>query len=184
MSERTAPRTGRLWIVAGVVLVAAVSAAVLTGPAGLPWKGVVLSAADHVPFVHVHSGLSATESAVLWQIRVPRIVLGGIVGWMLAASGAGYQGVFRNPLADPYLLGAAAGAGVGATVVIAYAPSTHGCPVDPIPLAAFVGAILAVALTYVVATTADRRAAAAPGLLGRLPGAALFSPAPTLMPQH
>jgi iron complex transport system permease protein len=75
------------------------------------------------------------------------VVLGGLVGATLAVSGAAYQGVFRNPLADPYLLGAAAGAGLGATLAIAYGP--HGGAT--LPVAAFVGAIAGVALAYVLA---------------------------------
>ena len=55
------------------------------------------------------SSLSPTEEAILWEIRVPRVVLAALVGAMLALAGATYQGVFRNPLADPYLLGVAAG---------------------------------------------------------------------------
>jgi iron complex transport system permease protein len=134
--------------------------------------------------VHVHSGLSPTEHAILWQIRMPRVVLGGLVGWMLAASGAAYQGAFRNPLADPYLLGAAAGAGLGATLIIAYAPTVSGWPVDPIPLAAFGGAILAVAVSYVVATTADRSGSSATILLAGVAVAAFFTAVQTYVQQQ
>ena len=75
---------------------------------------------SHVPLLGVHSHLSATDSAILWQLRAPRVVLGLLVGGMLALAGGSYQGVFRNPLVDPYLLGVAAGAGLGATIAIAY----------------------------------------------------------------
>ena len=61
---------------------------------------------------------------MLWEIRVPRVVLAALVGAMLAVAGATYQGVFRNPLADPYLLGVAAGAGLGATFAIVYLPDS------------------------------------------------------------
>ncbi len=54
---------------------------------------------------------------------MPRVIVAGLVGASLAASGAAYQAVFRNPLADPYLLGAAAGAGLGATIAVAYGPA-------------------------------------------------------------
>ncbi len=69
----------------------------------------------------------------MWQIRAPRVVLGGLVGAMLAGGGAAYQGVFRNPLADPYLLGVAAGAGLGATLVIVKgrAPTPASCCRSP-----------------------------------------------------
>ena len=75
----------RVWIIAALVLAGAMGVAVFVGPAGLPPKGVLLSMIDHLPFVRVHSGLSPVESAILLQIRMPRIVLGAIVGWMLAA---------------------------------------------------------------------------------------------------
>ena len=96
-------------------------------------------------------GMSRANWDIVWNIRLPRVVLAGIVGAMLSLAGAGYQGVFRNPLVDPYLLGAAAGAGLGATLVFAYGrTATSGWPIDPLPLAAFVGALAAVLLTYVV----------------------------------
>jgi iron complex transport system permease protein len=79
-------------------------------------------------------------------------VLGGLVGATLASAGAAYQGVFRNPLADPYLLGAAAGAGLGATLAIAYGRPLLGTAA--IPLAAFVGALGGVALAYVLGYSA------------------------------
>src|SRR3546814_4733283 len=62
--------------------------------------------------------LDPREIAIVEQIRLPRVVLGLLVGSTLSLCGASYQGVFRNPLADPYLLGAAAGAGLGVTFVI------------------------------------------------------------------
>ena len=70
---------------------------------------------------------------------------------MLALAGATYQGVFRNPLADPYLLGVAAGAGLGATIAIAYLPDGLRGQ-RALPVAAFVGGSIAVVLTYAVGT--------------------------------
>jgi iron complex transport system permease protein len=82
---------------------------------------------------------------------MPRVVLAGLVGGMLSVGGAAYQGVFRNPLVDPYLLGSAAGAGLGATLVYAYRDwFGSGWPIDPVPVVAFVFAVGTVALTYAV----------------------------------
>jgi iron complex transport system permease protein len=82
---------------------------------------------------------------------MPRVVLAGIVGATLSLGGASYQGVFRNPLVDPYLLGAAAGGGLGATLVITTVGSDRlEWPVDPVPLVAFMFALGTVALTYLV----------------------------------
>ena len=134
-------------LVSIVAVAIAMLIATLVGPVTLdPW-GVLKELLDRLPLLSVVSGLSERESAILWELRVPRVVLGGLVGAMLSIAGAAYQGAFRNPLADPYLLGVAAGAGLGATLAIAYLPAGEGW-IDPVPLAAFVGALLAVALTY------------------------------------
>jgi iron complex transport system permease protein len=147
-----AGRLGGRGIALGVgVLLLAIAAGVLIGPVHLSPLRVAAELFDHLPFVHTRSGLSQRDAAILWQLRAPRVVLGGLVGATLALSGAAYQGVFRNPLADPYLLGAAAGAGLGATIAIAYGPHTSTWPVAPLPLAAFVGAVAGVALAYVLA---------------------------------
>jgi iron complex transport system permease protein len=69
---------------------------------------------------------------------------------MLAVAGRAYQGSFRNPLADPYLLGVAAGAGLGATLAIAYGPDVTGWVIDPIPVAAFLGGLVGVVLAYLL----------------------------------
>jgi iron complex transport system permease protein len=82
------------------------------------------------------------------------VLLAALVGAGLAISGAAYQGVFRNPLADPYLLGAAAGAGLGATLVIAYAPVQSVGPVGIVPLAAFAGALVGVGCALALGTAA------------------------------
>ena len=99
-------------------------------------------------------GLDGTQEAVLLQLRLPRVVLAALVGAGLAISGAAYQGVFRNPLADPYLLGAAAGAGLGATLVIAYSPAQSLGPFGIVPLAAFVGALVGVGCALALGTAA------------------------------
>jgi iron complex transport system permease protein len=141
----------RWYVVATIVLVGSVLAGAMIGPAGPPWWRVPLALLDHLPGVHVDSGVSATDWTIVWQIRMPRVVLGALVGGMLSLAGASYQGVFRNPLVDPYLLGAAAGAGLGATLVLTVlrAP-TAGWPIDPAPAAAFLVAIVTVFVTYVV----------------------------------
>ncbi|RMI44402.1 iron ABC transporter permease [Actinomadura harenae] len=128
-------------------------AALLVGAAGLPVSGVLKALADTIPFVHVDSGLSVVEHNVLFELRLPRVLMAALVGGLLAIAGAGYQGVFRNPLADPYLLGAAAGAGVGATLAIVALP---GSPDFAVPAAAFTGAITGVLMAYGLGQVASR----------------------------
>ena len=141
------------WVLAAVsLLLAAAAAGIAFGPAGLPATGVLLAVVDGLPWVTVDSGLSEQQTAILWELRAPRVVLGGLVGGMLAAAGAGYQGVFRNPLADPYLLGVAAGAGLGATLVI-----VAGLGSAALPVAAFCGAVVGVAATYALGRSVGGR---------------------------
>lgn len=138
-----------LWCAAAVaLLLGSLLLGALVGPAQLGVGAVLRSLGAHAG-LPVASHLSATDDAILWQIRLPRVVLGALVGAILATAGASYQGVFRNPLADPYLLGVAAGAGLGATLAVVYAPAR-----ELLPPAAFAGGMVAVGLTYLVGRSA------------------------------
>jgi iron complex transport system permease protein len=138
-----------------LVLVGAALLSVLVGPADLS-PGTVLGVLAS-KLLGFHSHASALDAGIVWQIRAPRVVLGAIVGATLAMAGASYQGVFQNPLADPYLLGVAAGAGLGATIAVAEVSDPTTWAVDPVPLAAFLGALVAVALTYVLGRSGQRQ---------------------------
>ena len=140
---------------AAVFLIAAALVSALVGAADLNPLDTAAALADKIPFVRFHSGLSPLDRAVLFQIRLPRIVLGALVGGLLAMAGAGYQGVFRNPLVDSGLLGASAGAGLGATLVIVY---LGGAGPSAVPVAAFVGSLAGVAVAYMAGTAAARGA--------------------------
>jgi iron complex transport system permease protein len=131
---------------AAAFLVVALVVGLGIGPVRIGPGAIVASALSHLPFLHVHSPLSSVQEAVLWQLRAPRVVLAGLVGGMLALAGSAYQGVFRNPLADPYLLGVAAGAGLGATIAISY--GAVGSSSQIVPVAAFAGATVAVVCAY------------------------------------
>ncbi|MEY3806983.1 MAG: hypothetical protein RIR69_1795 [Actinomycetota bacterium] len=126
----------------------------MIGPAGPTWWRVPLEFLDRLPLIAIDSGVTQREWAIVWQIRAPRVVLAALVGSMLSIAGASYQGVFRNPLVDPYLLGVAAGAGLGATIVITVnRGGTSTWIIDPLPLAAFTGGLLAVFVTYLVGSS-------------------------------
>ncbi len=99
----------------------------------------------------VEADWPGTWGAILWDVRLPRVLLAGLVGATLAYSGATYQGVFRNPLAEPYLVGVASGAGLGAAIVIVSPIGMTFGPLSPVPAAAFLGALTAVTLTYLLA---------------------------------
>jgi iron complex transport system permease protein len=146
----------RWTLAAGAFLVIASLLGLALGPVDLGVGAVAREILSHVPFLGVESSFSETQDAILWELRAPRVVLGLLVGAMLAMAGAAYQGVFRNPLADPYLLGAAAGAGLGATIVIAYDLAGDFRP-DLRPIAAFVGAMLAVGVAYLLGRSVGGR---------------------------
>ena len=168
-----ATRLSARWLAGGLVAVAvALVVGVSTGPVGIPPGRVILELLDRLPLLTVDSGLSESQQAIVWDLRAPRVVLGILVGSMLAGSGAAYQGVFRNPLADPYLLGIAAGAGLGATLAIVSGLGDGIGRVDPVPLAAFVGALVAVTAA---GTLSVRRGIAMPPTTLILAGVAVAS---------
>lgn len=166
--------------VALAALVGAILLGASVGPAEVSLSTTVRVLLSHVPFVHFHSGVSRIDSDIVWQIRLPRVILGGLVGAMLAGGGAAFQGVFRNPLADPYLLGVAAGAGLGATAVIVAGEHLAAL----LPLTAFAGAVGAVTLTYVIGATVGRQGATASIVLAGVAVAALLTAIQTYLQQQ
>jgi iron complex transport system permease protein len=173
-----------VWLAGGVLFAAAaVLTGLLVGPADLGVGAILSDALSHVPFLHVRSRLTDTEAAILWEIRAPRVVLGLLVGALLSIAGATYQGVFRNPLADPYLLGVAAGAGLGATLALVYGSGGvwNG---DLLPLASFAGGAVAVALAYTVGRAAGGSAPAATLVLAGVTVAAFLTAVQTFVQQQ
>jgi len=173
-----------LWAGGAVAfLFVSVVAGVVVGPIDLGVGAILESAAAKLHVPGATSSLTPTEEAILWEIRVPRVVLGALVGAMLALAGATYQGVFRNPLADPYLLGVAAGAGLGATIAIAYLPDGLRGQ-RALPVAAFLGGTVAVVLTYAVGRSARRERDAATLVLAGVTVAAFFTAWQTFLQQQ
>lgn len=137
---------GRIWhwqitAIVGVVLFIVLLLGVSFGPISLDFQQIIRT------LLGLSGGLQDEEKALFLQLRLPRVLLAALVGAALATSGAVYQTVFRNPLADPYLLGAAAGAGLGATIALTGGRSSFYAA---LPLFAFIGAALAVAATFII----------------------------------
>lgn len=107
--------------------------------------GIAIGAVPLSPF-----DADPTNRFILTQIRLPRVLLAALVGGALALCGAVMQGLFRNPLADPYLLGIASGATAGAALVIAFHLDSYW---GAVPAGALVGGVLAVAIVYRIAQT-------------------------------
>jgi iron complex transport system permease protein len=146
-------RRGALAAVTAFLVVAAAAAA-FVGAADLNPLAPAAALLDKIPFIRLPSSLSPLDRAVLFQIRLPRVVLGALVGGLLALAGAGYQGVFRNPLVDSGMLGASAGAGLGATLAIIY---LGGEGPSVVPIAAFIGSLSGVAVAYLTGVAASTR---------------------------
>ncbi len=149
MSHAAAGELSSRWVAAAVAaLLVSLLAGLAIGPVPIPFAAIVEDGLARLS-VGQPGALSPLDAAIVWELRAPRVVLGALVGGMLALAGGAYQAVFRNPLADPYLLGAAAGAGLGATIALAYGEGGA-----LLPLAAFVGGAAAAAAAYLLGATA------------------------------
>ncbi len=123
--------------------------ALTVGSVEIPFKTVWQILISHLPFVSFNVDWSSTTDMIITGIRLPRILMAGAVGTALGVAGATYQGLFRNPLADPYLIGVAQGAALGAVIGFVL-PLTFGGSYL-IPILAFLGALAAVSIVYLIA---------------------------------
>lgn len=149
------PKRFRPYLISSLLLFAALLASVAIGAVYIAPGSVLRIIAAALPGVDaaVAATWPATATTIVMQVRLPHTVLIALTGAALAGSGSAYQGLFRNPLADPYLLGVASGAGLGAVLAM-----SRQWPVDwlgfyAVPIAAFVGAIATIAVVYSLART-------------------------------
>lgn len=166
MPHRSRTRTVVIVSVLAVVLVASMAGAVLVGQAGLAPADVWASIAAQ--FGIGTSPLTPQQDAIIWHLRVPRVLTAAVVGAGLAVAGAVMQALLRNPLADPYLLGLSSGASTGAVIVLVLGATIA------LPVAAFAGALLALVITLALAR-AGRGAATTATILAGLAVSAVMS---------
>ncbi len=144
-------KTARPYWITSALLLAAVLLSILLGSVAIPLGDLLQS------FWAGISGTSSPDSrlgsyiTILFSLRLPRTLLMLLVGAALGASGAAYQGLFRNPLADPYLIGVASGAGLGAVAAMSFGLTSALTGMFTIPLAAFSGAVLTIVLVVQLA---------------------------------
>ncbi|MEO6197036.1 MAG: iron ABC transporter permease [Dehalococcoidia bacterium] len=136
-----------------LVLLAAAGVGLAFGPTSVSFSDTLKVILSHLTWLDLTSDVSVSTQNIVWQVRLPRVLLAGVVGGTLAMTGAAYQGVFRNPLADPYLIGVATGGALGATIVITSGASWSWNGLSVLPLAAFAGALSSVVIVYSVART-------------------------------
>jgi iron complex transport system permease protein len=144
---------GRIYGIVGLIILLAVVAALATtvGSVSIPLGTTFSILLARLPFVEMTPRWASTLETIVIDIRLPRIILAGMVGAALAAAGATYQGLFRNPLADPYLIGVAQGAALGAVIGFMLPPAWHNLGFGIIPLLAFTGALMSITVVYMLA---------------------------------
>jgi iron complex transport system permease protein len=140
----------RPYLVAFLLLLSAIALSVAVGSVMIP--PLTLLNLLTQPLSSVSSDPeSRTFAVILFQLRLPRTALVAMTGAALAGSGAAYQGLFRNPLADPYLIGVASGAGLGAVLAMSVRWPYTTLGLLAVPIAAFIGALLTVFAVYSLA---------------------------------
>ena len=120
------------------------------------WLGVSIGSVKIPISTLWNAGADATATNILWKIRMPRVVLAGLVGASLAISGAAFQGLLKNPLADPYTLGVSSGASVGAVMTLFFGISIPILGTYTLPVFSMVGAALTMFLVLGFARLVDR----------------------------
>jgi cobalamin transport system permease protein len=130
------------------LLLVAVVLSVAAGPVFIPPGTLLRIMADHLPGITLTVDWPQTFATILYQVRLPHAALVLLTGAALGGSGAAYQGLFRNPLADPYLIGVATGAGLGAVLAMSMQWPRSLFGLYTIPVAAFLGATLTLLIVY------------------------------------
>ncbi|EGP08430.1 hemin ABC transporter, permease protein [Bradyrhizobiaceae bacterium SG-6C] len=153
-------------LIAGLLSVALLATTI--GAAGIPLPR--LAAALGLKIASADPALLARDQLVLWSIRIPRIAVAGMIGGLLALSGAIMQGLFRNPLADPALVGVSSGGAFAAACAIVISDSAisnspwgasfRSLQLELLPVAAFAGSLLTTTLLYKIASREGRTSVA------------------------
>ncbi|UNT55081.1 MULTISPECIES: FecCD family ABC transporter permease [Lysinibacillus] len=120
------------------------------------WCGVAIGSV-HIPLeVLWNKAVDETAANIFWKIRLPRVLLAGLVGASLAIAGAAFQGLLKNPLADPYTLGVSSGASVGAVLTIFFSISIPVVGLYALPTFSMIGAIITMVVVMSFARLVDR----------------------------
>jgi iron complex transport system permease protein len=165
VAGRMVRRGGAMIAVAGILLVAAAIASLAIGPIVIAPDRIVQILLDAVQDIRATDGLAMRDTVVVLDIRLPRTVLSALVGGALAVAGTVLQGVFRNPLADPALVGVSTGAAFAAVLWIVFGGVigiylSSSIVALALPLAAFFGSLTSTILLYTLATREGRTSVA------------------------
>ncbi|MFC1945781.1 FecCD family ABC transporter permease [Chloroflexota bacterium] len=138
-------------VILGLALLLVIIFATAFGSVRIPFLDGIRIVAGKLPFFNPEASWPDAYETIIFNIRLPRALLAGLVGAALAAAGATYQGLFRNPLADPYLIGVSQGAALGAVIGILLPAATLSLGQWVTPVMAFSGALIATVAVYSLA---------------------------------
>ena len=139
-----------IYVIAGlsIFLIAVAALAMAVGSVEIHPLVIFKVLLSRLPLFDITPTWSSGIETIVLEIRLPRVILAGLVGAALSTAGATYQGLFRNPLADPYLIGVAQGASLGAVAGFLAPIAWSGMGIGVIPLFAFIGALISTATVY------------------------------------
>lgn len=144
----------RVFAVGLLLLVVVIIAAANFGVADISFKQTALILISKIPIVNNFvstGGIKDTSIIILLNLRLPRILLACLVGAALSVVGTSFQGIFKNPMADPFVLGVSSGAALGATITMVFLKEIHFFGISMVAFNAFIGAIITTFLVYNIA---------------------------------
>lgn len=144
----------RVFAVGLFLLIIVIIAATNFGVADISFKQTTLIIISKIPILNKFvstEGIKSTSVIILLNLRLPRILLSCLVGAALSVVGTSFQGIFKNPMADPFVLGVSSGAAVGATITMVFLKEIHFFGMSMVAFTAFIGAIITTFLVYNIA---------------------------------
>ncbi|MGH4052674.1 MAG: FecCD family ABC transporter permease [Clostridium sp.] len=144
----------KIFVVGLILLMIVIITAANFGVANISFKQTALIVMSKIPIVNnfiTLEGIKATSLIILLNLRLPRILLACLVGAALSVVGTSFQGIFKNSMADPFVLGVSSGAALGATITMVFLKESHLFGMSMIAMSAFVGAIITTYLVYNIA---------------------------------
>lgn len=149
----------RTFIILTIILILTIIVSVLVGVANISILNTIKIILNKIPLVGKYIGLSNIEAshiAIIQDVRLPRVLLGFLIGSGLSTVGVAFQGMFKNPMADPFIVGTSSGAALGASVAIVLKLNKGFFGLGAISMFAFLGALLATLISYNIAIIKGR----------------------------
>lgn len=151
MSRISKGKYGTVLMLLSLILIVSIGLFSVIGSASISWTDVFRIIASKAPIIRNYvdvSNITDSHQAIIWSIRLPRVLLGVLVGASLSIAGAAFQGMFKNPMADPFVIGISSGAALGAAIAIILRLSIPFIGISAISIFAFIGALVAVFTVY------------------------------------